>query len=66
MRRLLLLVSVALVIAAMMVATAGAAMASMGAEASGGAACNQGTLNAHSSVPMAPQNETAHENIPCG
>ncbi len=62
MRRLLLLVSVALVIAAMLVATAGAAMASVAA----GNPCPTGVAKAHEHVPMEPQNETAHENIPCG
>jgi hypothetical protein len=61
-RRLLLLVSVALIMAAMMVATAGAAMASVAA----GNPCPTGVFTAHGSVPMAPQNETAHSNIPCG
>ncbi len=62
MRRLLLIVSVALVMTAMMVATAGAAMASVAS----GNPCPTGLQTAHGSVPMAPQNETAHENIPCG
>jgi hypothetical protein len=63
MRRLLLVVSVALVMAAMMVATAGVAMAHSVAT---GNPCPAGLETAHESVPMAPQNETAHHNIPCG
>jgi hypothetical protein len=60
MRRFLLVVSVALVMAAMMVATAGAAMASVAT----GNPCPTGLATAHESVPA--QNETAHHNIPCG
>ena len=62
MRRFFLLVTVALVMAAMMVATAGAAMASVAT----GNPCPSGLQTAHGHVPMKPQNETAHENIPCG
>jgi len=49
---------------AMLAASALPVMASNGAAASGGAACNQGTMNAHGSVPEAPQTQTAHQNIP--
>jgi hypothetical protein len=62
MRRFLLLVAVALVMAAVMVATAGVAMASVAT----GNPCPSGLRTAHGSVPMEPQNETAHDNIPCG
>ena len=61
MRRLVVVVSVALVMAAMMVATAGAAMAHSVAT---GNPCPTGLETAHASVPA--QNETAHHNIPCG
>jgi hypothetical protein len=48
---------------AMLAASAMPVMASNGAEASGGAACNQGTMNAHErGVPH--KSETAHMNIP--
>jgi len=51
---------------AMLAASAMPAMASNGAEASGGAACNLGTMKAHESVPdeEAQQTQTAHHNIP--
>jgi hypothetical protein len=59
MRRFLLVVSVALVMAAMMVATAGVAMAH---SVAAGNPCPTGLETAHASV----QNDTAHHNIPCG
>jgi hypothetical protein len=59
MRRFLLVVTVALVMAAMMVATAGAAMAH---SVAAGNPCPEGLDTAHGKV----QNETAHHNIPCG
>ena len=66
MRRIALVVTVALIMVLMLAASAMPVMASNGAEASGGAACNQGTMN-HGSVPEAPQTQTAHSNIPeCG
>jgi hypothetical protein len=50
---------------AILAASALPVMASNGAAASGGAACNQGTMNAHEfGVPDAPQTQTAHSNIP--
>jgi hypothetical protein len=61
MRRILVLVTVALIMVAMLAASALPAMASNGAEASGGAACNQGTMTAHES---GVKSETAHINIP--
>ena len=67
MRRIALVVTVALLMVAMLAASAMPVMASNGAEARGGAACNQGTMNAHGSVPEAPQTQSAHSNIPeCG
>ena len=65
MRRIVLVVTVALIMVAMLAASAMPVMASNGAEASGGAACNQGTMNAHSSLP--PEGgpaDTGHANIP--
>jgi hypothetical protein len=63
MRRIALVLTVALIMVAMLAASAMPVMASNGAEASGGAACNQGTMNAHESgVPN--KSETAHMNIP--
>jgi len=48
---------------AMLAASAMPVMASNGAEKSGGAACNFGTMTAHESgVPH--KSETAHSNIP--
>ncbi len=65
MRRVALMVTVAIVMMAMIVATAGTAMASNGESASGGKVCNApGIAHAHETVPE--QNETAHSNIPCG
>ena len=66
MRRIALVVTVALIMVLMLAASAMPVMASNGAEASGGAACNQGTMNAHESgVPH--KSETSHTNIPeCG
>jgi hypothetical protein len=61
LRRLTLVLTVAFIMVAMLAASALPVMASNGAEASGGAACNQGTLNAHASVPDVPQTQTAHE-----
>jgi hypothetical protein len=62
MRRYLLLLTVTLVMAAMLVATAGAAMAHCFAT---GNPCPSGLETAHGAVPMEPQNEEAHHNIPC-
>ena len=64
MRRIVLVLTVAFIMVAMLAASAMPVMASNGAEASGGAACNQGTEHAHMSVPEAPQTQTAHSNIP--
>ena len=64
MRRIALVLTVAFIMVAMLAASALPVMASNGAVASGGAACNQGTLNAHGSVPEAPQTQTAHSSIP--
>jgi hypothetical protein len=51
----------------MLAASAMPVLASNGAAASGGAACNTGTMMAHNSVPDVPQTQTAHESIPeCG
>ena len=61
MRRIALVLTVAFIMVSMLAASALPVMASNGAEASGGAACNQGTLTAHGSVPEAPQTQTAHE-----
>jgi len=61
MRRFLLMVTVALVMAALMVGSAGAAMAHSVAT---GNPCPTGLETAHESV--LAQNETAHHNIPCG
>ena len=63
MRRIALVLAVALLMVVMLAASALPAMASNGAEASGGDACNQGTMNAHErGVPY--KSETAHMNIP--
>jgi hypothetical protein len=59
MRRIIMLVTVALVMAAMMVVLAGTAMAH---SVAAGNPCPGGLATAHGSV----QNETAHHNIPCG
>jgi hypothetical protein len=64
MRRFLVLAVVTLLMGAMLAASAIPVMASNGAAASGGAACNFGTETAHGSVPEAAQTQTAHENIP--
>ncbi len=61
MRRYLLLLTVTLVMAAMMVAMAGTAMAH--AENN---PCPEGVTHAHETVPL-PEEHTAHESIPhCG
>ena len=63
MRRIAIVLTVALLMVAMLAASALPVMASNGAEQSGGAACNQGTRNAHErGVPH--KSETAHANIP--
>ena len=65
MRRIALVLTVAFIMVAILAASALPVMASNGAAASGGAACNQGTMNAHEfGVPDAPQTQTAHSNIP--
>jgi hypothetical protein len=64
LKRIALVLTVAFIMVTMLAASALPVMASNGAEASGGAACNPGTLNAHASVPEAPQTQTAHSNIP--
>jgi hypothetical protein len=58
MKRIILLVSVVLVMAAMTVVLAGTAMAHSVAT---GNPCPSGLETAHGAV----QNETAHHNIPC-
>jgi hypothetical protein len=63
LRRIALVLAVALLMVAMLAASAMPVMASNGAEKSGGAACNFGTMTAHESgVPH--KSETAHSNIP--
>ncbi len=62
MRRILLLVTVALVMAAMMVVLAGTAMAH---SVAAGNPCPGGLETAHGAVPGTPQTATAHHNIPC-
>ena len=65
MRRIALMLTVAMVMAAMVVASAVPAMASNGESASGGKVCNApGIAHAHATVPE--KNQTAHSNIPCG
>ena len=65
MRRIALMLTVAMVMAALIVATAVPAMASNGESASGGKVCNApGIAHAHATVPE--KNQTAHSNIPCG
>jgi hypothetical protein len=62
-RRIALVLTVAFIMVAILAASALPVMASNGAAASGGAACNQGTMNAHErGVPH--KSETAHMNIP--
>jgi hypothetical protein len=59
------MLTVAMVMAAMVVASAAPAMASNGESASGGKVCNApGIAHAHATVPE--KNQTAHSNIPCG
>jgi hypothetical protein len=62
MRRFLLLVAAALVMAAMMVVLAGTAMAHSVAT---GNPCREGLETAHGAVPGTSQTEEAHHNIPC-
>ena len=62
MRRLLVALTVALVMAAMMVAMAGMAMAH---SVAAGNPCPSGVATAHGAVPGTPQTATAHHNIPC-
>ena len=65
MRRVALMLAVAMLMAAMLAASALPAMASSGERASGGKVCNApGIAHAHATVPE--KNETAHSNIPCG
>jgi hypothetical protein len=59
MKRIIMLFTVVLVMAAMMVATAGAAMAH--AENN---PCPGGVTHAHETVPL-PLEHTAHHSIPC-
>ena len=66
MRRVALMLTVAIVMAAMIVvSSAMPAMASNAEEASGGRVCTApGIPHAHATVPE--KNVTAHSNIPCG
>ena len=65
MRRVALILAVAMLMAAMLAASALPAMASRGESASGGKVCSApGIAHAHATVPE--KNETAHNNIPCG
>ena len=65
MRRLALVLAVAMQMAAMLAASALPAMASSGESASGAKVCSApGIAHAHETVPE--KNETAHSNIPCG
>jgi hypothetical protein len=61
MRHIALVLTVALLMGTMLVASALPVMASNGADASGGAACNQGTEHAHE---VGVKTDAAHANIP--
>ncbi len=62
MKRIILLVSVVLVMAAMTVVLAGTAMAH---SVAAGNPCPSGLETAHQAVPGTEQTATAHHNIPC-
>ncbi len=62
MKRIVLMVTVALVMAAMMMVLAGTAMAH---SVAAGNPCPSGLATAHGAVPVTPQTAEAHHNIPC-
>lgn len=65
MKRVALMLAVAMLMATMLAASALPAMASNGESGSGGTVCNApGIEHAHATVPE--KNDMAHSSIPCG